>query len=113
MSKLTEFAVIQTGGKQYVVKPGDVIKVEKLSGYDDKRPEKGAKITFNEVLLVDDGDSTTVGSPFIEGASVAATLVEEGRDRKVIIQKYKSKVRYKKRIGHRQHYSQVQIDSIK
>ena len=108
-----EFAVIQTGGKQYIVKPGDVIHIEKLSGFDDKRPEKGAKITFNEVLLVDDGDSTTVGAPFIEGAKVEGTLVEESRDRKVITQKYKSKVRYKKRIGHRQHYSEVKIDTIK
>lgn len=108
-----EFAVIQTGGKQYVVKPGDIIEVEKLSGYDDKRPEKGAKITFNEVLLVDDGDSTTVGTPYISGAKVTATLIEEGRERKVITQKYKSKVRYRNRKGHRQHYSQVQIDSIK
>lgn len=108
-----EFAVIQTGGKQYIVKPGDVIKIEKLSGYEDKRPEKGAKITFNEVLLVDDGDSTSVGTPFISGAIVTGTLVQEGRERKVITQKYKSKVRYRKRIGHRQHFSEVKIDSIK
>ncbi len=108
-----EFAVIQTGGKQYVVKPGDVIKVEKLAGYDDKRPEKGSKIVFNEVLLVDDGDSTTVGAPFITGAVVEATLIEEGRERKVITQKYKSKVRYRNRKGHRQPFSQVKIDKIK
>ena len=108
-----EFAVIQTGGKQYIVKPGDVIKVEKLSGYDDKRPEIGAKITFNEVLLVDDGDSTTVGTPLIEGAIVEATLVEEGRGRKVITQKYKSKVRYRNKKGHRQPFSEVKIESIK
>ncbi len=108
-----EFAVIQTGGKQYVVRTGDVIKVEKLSGYDDKRPEVGAKITFNEVLLVDDGDSTTVGTPFIEGATVEATLVEEGRGRKVIIQKYKSKTRYRNRKGHRQPFSEVKIEKIK
>ena len=108
-----EFAVIQTGGKQYVVKPGDVIKIEKLSGYDDKRPEKGAKITFNEVLLVDDGDSTTVGTPFISGAVVEATLVEEGRARKVITQKYKSKVRYRNKKGHRQPFSEVKIEKIK
>jgi large subunit ribosomal protein L21 len=110
---LMEFAVIQTGGKQYVVKPGDIIKIEKLAGYDDKRPEKGEKITFNEVLLVDDGDSTTVGTPLIEGATVTATLVMEGKNRTVITQKYKNKVRYRNRKGHRQQYSQVQIDSIK
>ena len=109
-----EFAVIQTGGKQYIVKPGDTIKVEKLSGYDDdKRPVKGDKIVFAEVLLVDDGDSTTVGTPLIEGAHVEATLVKEGRNRKVITQKYKSKVRYRNRKGHRQHYSEVTIDAIK
>ena len=108
-----EFAVIQTGGKQYIVKPGDIIKIEKLSGYDDKRPEKGAIILFNEVLLVDDGSSTTVGTPFISGASVVATLIEEGRSKKVITQKYKPKTRYRKRTGHRQPYSSVKIESIK
>lgn len=112
-SETMEFAVIQTGGKQYVVKPGDIIEIEKLSGYDDKRPEKGEKITFSEVLLVDDGDSTTVGAPFISGATVIGTLVEEGKQRTVITQKYKSKVRYKKRTGHRQPYSMVKIESIK
>ncbi|MBI5140033.1 MAG: 50S ribosomal protein L21 [Candidatus Vogelbacteria bacterium] len=110
-----EFAVIQTGGKQYVVKPGDVLKVEKLSGYtDDTRPQKGAEITFNEVLLVDDGDSsTTVGDPFIRGAKVTATLVSEGKERTVTIIKYKSKTRQKRRAGHRQRFSTVKIESIK
>jgi|SRR3989338_5227327 len=108
-----EFAVIQTGGKQYIVKPGDILKIEKLSGYGGNRPEKGAKIVFKEVLLVDDGENTTVGTPFISGASVDATLVEEGRDRKVITQKYKPKTRYRNKKGHRQHYSKVKIEAIK
>ena len=108
-----EFAVIQTGGKQYIVKPGDIIKVEKLSGYDAARPEKGDKIVFKEVLLVDDGSSTTVGTPLIEGAVVNAVLVMEGRNRTVTTLKYKSKVRYRNKKGHRQHYSQVKIESIK
>ena len=109
-----EFAVIQTGGKQYIVKPGDVLKVEKLSGYDeDKRPVKGAEIVFNDVLLVDDGDSTTVGDPFIKGAKVTATLVEEGKNRTVTIIRYKSKTRHHRQAGHRQKFSVVKIESIK
>ena len=108
-----EFAVIQTGGKQYIVKPGDIIKFEKLSGYDATRPEKGDRIVFKEVLLVDDGSSTTVGTPLIEGAVVNAVLVTEGRNRTVTTLKYKSKVRYRNKKGHRQHYSQVKIESIK
>ncbi|MBI3633109.1 MAG: 50S ribosomal protein L21 [Candidatus Vogelbacteria bacterium] len=108
-----EFAVIQTGGKQYIVKAGDIIKVEKLSGYDAARPLKGDKIIFKEVLLVDDGDSTTVGAPFIEGAVVTGALVMEGRNRTVTTMKYKSKVRYRNKKGHRQHFSQVKIESIK
>jgi large subunit ribosomal protein L21 len=108
-----EFAVIQTGGKQYIVKPGDIIQIEKLSGYDVKRPEKGDKIVFKEVLLVDDGDSTTLGAPFIAGAEVVGTLVEEGREKKVITLKYKSKVRYHNKKGHRQPFSRVKIETIK
>lgn len=109
-----EFAVIQTGGKQYIVKPGDVIKVEKLGGFsDDKRPEKGAEIVFDEVLLVDDGDSTTVGDPFIKDAKVTATLVNEGKERTVTIIRYKSKTRQKRQGGHRQRFSTVKIESIK
>ncbi|MEK7066518.1 MAG: 50S ribosomal protein L21 [Patescibacteria group bacterium] len=109
-----EFAVIKSGGKQYIVKPGDVLKVEKLSGYTDAtRPVKGSEIVFNEVLLVDDGDSTTVGDPFIKGAKVVGTLVSEGKERTVTIIRYKSKTRQKRRAGHRQRFSMVKIDSIK
>lgn len=107
-----EFAVIQTGGKQYIVKPGDVVQIEKLI-VSDKELMEGDKVTFSEVLLVDDGDSTTTGAPFIDGASVAGVIVEKGREKKVITQKYKAKVRYRNKKGHRQPFMKVRIESIK
>ncbi|HBM45930.1 MAG: 50S ribosomal protein L21 [Parcubacteria group bacterium GW2011_GWF2_38_76] len=107
-----KFAVIQTGGKQYIVKPGDVIKVEKLTQDGTLVPE-GGKIKFDEVLLVDDEGTTKIGTPFIEGASVSSVVVENGRGRKVITQKYKAKVRYRNKKGHRQPFTQVKIEDIK
>lgn len=100
------FAVIKTGGKQYVVSPGDVLQVERL-------PEaEGAPVAFPEVLLVHDGATTRVGTPTVEGAVVRATIQKQGRARKVIIRKYKPKVRSRVTKGHRQMYSEVKIDSI-
>lgn len=107
-----QFAVIQTGGKQYIVKPGDVVQIEKLLD-PEKELAEGDKVTFKEVLLVDDGDSTTTGTPFIEGASVSGVIVEKGRADKVIIQKYKAKVRFRNKKGHRQPFMKVRIESIK
>jgi large subunit ribosomal protein L21 len=104
-----EFAVIQTGGKQYKVSVGDSLKIEKIKGSF----KKGDKITFDKVLLVDNGSDTTIGNPFISGALVMATLVEEGRAAKVDVVKYKQKSRYFKRNGHRQPYFKVTIDALK
>lgn len=104
-----EFAVIQTGGKQYKVAKGDTIRVEKLG--DDLK--KGDKVTFDQVLLVDDGATTTVGAPFISGAKVMATFESAGRAPKVTVIKYKQKSRYFKKNGHRQPFSSVKIDSLK
>lgn len=103
------FAVIETGGKQYKVSEGDLIKIEKLAG----KHEEGSKITFDKVLLVDDGKATTVGTPHIKGAKVTATLTEEGRDKKITVIRFKSKSRYFKKKGHRQPYCKVKIESIK
>ena len=104
-----EFAVIQTGGKQYKVSVGDTVKIEKLVG----EHKEGDKITFDKVLLVDNGRDTTIGTPFITGAKVEAELVEIGRAKKIIVVKYKPKSRYLIRQGHRQHFFKVKILGIK
>ena len=104
-----EFAVIQTGGKQYKVSVGDTVKIEKLVG----EHKEGDKITFDKVLLVDNGRDTTIGTPFITGAKVEAELVEIGRAKKIIVVKYKPKSRYLIRQGHRQHFFKVKITALK
>ncbi len=104
-----EFAVIKTGGKQYKVSKGDSIKIEKLLG-DYK---EGDKVTFESVLLVDNGKDTTIGTPFIEGAKVEATIEEIGKLPTVTVIHYKQKSRYFKKNGHRQPYFKVKIESIK
>ena len=99
------FAVIETGGKQYKVSEGDVIFVEKL-GVED-----GAEYTFDKVLAIG-GDTFTVGAPYVEGASVAAKVVKSGRGKKIYVFKYKAKKNEKKKIGHRQDYTKVEITKI-
>ena len=101
------FAIIKTGGKQYKVQKGSVLKIEKLE------VEDGADFTFGEVLLVADGDSVTVGKPMVENASVSAKVIENGRSKKVIVFKYKNKTRYSVKRGHRQHFTKVEITDIK
>ncbi len=104
-----EFAVIQTGGKQYRVKAGDTLKVEKLKG-DFK---KGDIVVFDKVIMVDNGKDTTIGAPFIEGAAVEAVFEELGRAAKINVIKYKQKSRYFKKNGHRQPFAKVTISKIK
>ncbi|MFA6273895.1 MAG: 50S ribosomal protein L21 [Candidatus Paceibacterota bacterium] len=104
-----EFAVIQTGGKQYKVSKDSVVSIEKIKG----EYAKGDKLVFDKVLLVDDGKDTTIGTPYITGAKVNAEIVEIGRTRKVLVVKYKQKSRYLKRNGHRQPFFKVKIISIK
>jgi len=104
-----EFAVIQTGGKQYKVSVGDTVKIEKLAG----EHKEGDKITFDKVLLVDNGKDTTIGTPFITGAKVEAELVEIGQTKKIIVVKYKPKSRYLVRQGHRQHFFKIKILGIR
>ena len=100
---MSKIAVIETGGKQYVVTDGAVLNVEKL-------PEtKGGKISFDKVLLVDDGSKAEIGAPYIKGAKIEAELVAEGRDQKVTVIHYRAKSRYFKKRGHRQHFSKVKI----
>lgn len=104
-----EYAVIKTGGKQYVVAPGDVVTIEKMKG----EHKKGDAVTFTDVMLVDNGKDTTVGTPIIKGAEVTGTVTVVGRAPKVEVVKYKAKSRYLKRRGHRQPYVKVKIDAIK
>ncbi len=106
---MTDIAIIETGGKQYQVSAGDVLKIEKMKGGH----KTGDKITFDKVLLVDNGKDATIGSPYIAGAKVQAELVEIGRAPKVTVIKYKAKSRYFKKRGHRQPYFKVKIISIK
>jgi large subunit ribosomal protein L21 len=104
-----EFAVIQTGGKQYKVAVGDVLKIEKLSGDHTK----GDTIVFDKVLMVDDGHDTTIGTPFIEGAKVEAVFEGAGRNKTIDVIKYKQKSRYFKKNGHRQPYFKIKISAVK
>lgn len=104
-----EFAVIQTGGKQYKVSEGTTLSIEKIKG----EYKKGDKLVFDQVLLVANDKDTTVGTPFIDGAKVNAEIVEIGRARKVLVVKYKQKSRYLRRNGHRQPFFKVKITSIK
>jgi len=112
-----EFAIFATGGKQYRVSVGDSLKIEKVVPSVDSGQavyKEGDKLTFNNVLLVDNGSTdTTIGTPFIKGASINATLKKIGRHPKVDVVKYKQKSRYFKRNGHRQPFFEVKIDSIK
>lgn len=103
-----EFAVIQTGGKQYIVSVGDVVKIEKIKG-DFK---VGDTIVFDKILLVSDDKSATIGTPFIEKAKVSGVLESIGRNKTVDIIKYKQKSRYFKKNGHRQPWFKVKIGSI-
>jgi large subunit ribosomal protein L21 len=108
-NKTMEFSVIQTGGKQYKVSVGDIVKIEKIKG-DFK---KGDKLAFDKVLLWDNGSNTSIGTPFIAGAKVTGVLEEIGRDAKIDVIKYKQKSRYFKKNGHRQPYFKVKIDALK
>ena len=109
-----EFAIIQTGGKQYLVQEGDTLKVEKIKGPLTKEGygilKEGDKVTFSEVLLVDNGkDTTTVGMPFVDGAKVTAEITKVSRAKKVTVIKYKAKSNYFKKRGHRQPFFEVKI----
>ena len=99
------FAVIETGGKQYKVSEGDIIFVEKLGAPD------GAEVIFDKVLAIG-AETFTVGTPYVEGATVSATALKSGRGKKIYVLKYKAKKNEKKKIGHRQDYTKVQINKI-
>ncbi|MBQ2308903.1 MAG: 50S ribosomal protein L21 [Clostridia bacterium] len=100
------FAIIETGGKQYKVNEGDIIFVEKLEA------SEGDTVTFDRVMALSTGDNFVVGAPTVEGAKVEANVVKNGKGKKIYILKYKSKKNEKKKMGHRQPYTKVQITKI-
>ena len=100
------YAVIVTGGKQYKVSEGDVVFVEKLENAE------GETITFDKVLVVSNDNGLTVGAPYVNGAAVTANVLKNGKSKKVTVFKYKAKKNEKKKIGHRQPYTKVQIQTI-
>ena len=100
-------AVIKTGGKQYIVKPGDIIDIEKISG------EPGEEVNFEEVLLVSaDGEDVKVGSPLVESARVEGKIVRQKKGEKIIVFKFKRRKGYRKKAGHRQNLTSVEITGI-
>ncbi len=102
------FAVIETGGKQYLIQDDQVLKIAKLEA------ETGTEITFDKVLLTanDDGTDVKIGTPYLEDVAITATIEDQGRSRKIRVVKYKRKTRYKRVIGHRQHFTKINIGKV-
>ena len=100
------YAVVTTGGKQYRVEAGSELTIERLSA------DEGSSVTFDRVLMVGDGDTITVGTPTVEGATVSGTILSESLGPKLVIFKFKQKVKYRRTAGHRQHFTRVRIDEI-
>jgi large subunit ribosomal protein L21 len=100
------YAVFQTGGKQYRVSEGDVVKVESLDA------DEGSSIDFDKVLLVSDGDTTEIGAPYVSGGRVSATVTAHGRGEKITIVHFRRRKHHKKQMGHRQDYTELKITGI-
>ena len=99
-------AIIETGGKQYPVSPGQRIKVERLDG------EVGGEVELDRVLLISDDESTTVGTPTVEGAKVTGKIVAQGRAKKLIVYKMKRRKKYRRKQGHRQYFTEIEVTDI-
>jgi large subunit ribosomal protein L21 len=99
-------AIIETGGKQYIVSEGDTIQVEKLTG------EAGSKVTFDKVLFTATDKDYILGKPYVKDSSVEAEILKQGRGDKIHVLKYKAKSKYRRKIGHRQHFTEVKITKI-
>jgi large subunit ribosomal protein L21 len=100
------YAVIKTGGKQYRVNPGEEVKIEKLAG------EVGDPVDFGHILLAADGENVKVGNPFLEDVKVTGRITRQGKSKKVIVFKYKRRKGYRKKVGHRQPFTQIRIEGI-
>ena len=103
---MTTYAIVNTGGKQYRVQPGDTIRVENLSG------EEGDLVELEDVRMVSDEGEVTLGSPTVAGAKVTAEILGRGKAKKIIVFKYKAKTRYRRKNGHRQQYTELRITDI-
>jgi large subunit ribosomal protein L21 len=101
------YAVVATGGKQYKVKEGETLRVEKLPG------EIGSSVSFDKVLMYSDGENVAIGQPILDNVAVTGHIVEQGKAKKIIVFKYKRRKRYRRKQGHRQQFTAVKIDSIK
>jgi large subunit ribosomal protein L21 len=99
-------AIIQTGGKQYIVAPNDKLQVEKIEG------NVGDVVKLDQVLLTANGDDIQMGQPFVANTAVEAKIVGQGRDKKILVFKYKAKSKYRRKQGHRQHYTELEIVKI-
>jgi len=100
------YAVIETGGKQYRVSPGEEVKLEKLPG------DIGDPVSFDKVLLTSDGENVQIGKPYVDNAKVTGRLTVHGKERKIIVFKYKKRKGFRKKTGHRQQFTQVKIENI-
>jgi len=100
------YAVISSGGKQYKVEQGETVRVEKLSG------EIGVPVSFDKVLMISDGEKVQIGTPVLDKVAVQGHIVEQGKAKKIIVFKYKRRKRYRRKQGHRQSFTAIQIDSI-
>lgn len=103
---MTDYAIVRTGGKQYRVRPGDTVSIEKLGG------EIGDTVNFDEVLMTSVDDKVTVGTPLVENATVRAEITDQARAKKVIAFRYKNKTRQRTKRGHRQNYTDVLVQDI-
>lgn len=111
--KAMAFAIIQTGGKQYKVAPGQKLKIEKLADKNGEPVKAGESVSFDQVLLLADGEDVKVGMPTVSDAKVTGKVVKQGHNRTVIVFKYHSKTRYRKKKGHRQLFTEVEITGVK
>ncbi len=103
---LKMYAVITSGSKQFTVKEGQTLKLEKIDA------EVGSNITFDDILMISNGDNIQIGKPYVTGAKVTATIVEHGRHKKLLIVKFRRRKHHKKQMGHRQYYTEVKIEQI-
>jgi large subunit ribosomal protein L21 len=101
------YAIVDSGGKQYKVREGEIIRVEKLTG------DAGDSVSFDKILMFSDGDNVNIGTPLLEDVTVNGHIIEQGKAKKIIVFKYKRRKRYRRKNGHRQQFTAVKIDSIK
>lgn len=100
------YAIVKTGGKQYKIHEGDIIRVEKIEG------TIGNPVSFDQVLMVSDGENTSIGQPVLDNVRVKGHIIEQGKEKKIIVFKYKRRKRYRRKLGHRQPFTTVKIDQI-